>query len=134
MVITAGCERLREGSDVDARRDFAGEAFRVGFESADSMVSLIWPLAGGHYRTMNRVSSTLKCRGLFSCCLLYRVGTTRGVMRRLRRLGKPRFYGPESPRRLHALQDFGVAQRVVAGLGAFEDAVDHFVVHRKTVA
>ena len=35
MVTAAGCACLREGSD--ARRDFAGDAFRVGFESADSM-------------------------------------------------------------------------------------------------
>ena len=38
MVTAAGCDRLREGSD--AWRDFADEAFRVGFESADSMDSL----------------------------------------------------------------------------------------------
>jgi len=38
MVTAAGCDRFREGSDV--RRDFAGEAFRVGFESEDSMDSL----------------------------------------------------------------------------------------------
>jgi len=35
MVTAAGCVRLREESD--ARRDFAEEALRVGFESADSM-------------------------------------------------------------------------------------------------
>jgi hypothetical protein len=35
MVTAAGCARLWEGSDT--RRDFAGEAFRVGFESVDSM-------------------------------------------------------------------------------------------------
>ena len=40
MVTTAGCDRLREGSEIDARRGFAQEAFRVGFESADSMDSL----------------------------------------------------------------------------------------------
>jgi hypothetical protein len=28
---------LREESEIDARRDFAAEAVRVGFESADSM-------------------------------------------------------------------------------------------------
>src|ERR1019366_5135765 len=38
MVTAADCERLRVGSDV--RRNFADEAFRVGFESADSMDSL----------------------------------------------------------------------------------------------
>jgi len=37
MVTAAGCDRLREGSEIGARRDFAEEAFRVGFESADSM-------------------------------------------------------------------------------------------------
>ena len=40
MVAAAGCNRLLEDSEVDARRDFGGEAFRVGFESADSMDSL----------------------------------------------------------------------------------------------
>ena len=37
MVTAAGCGRLRDESEIDARRDFAEEAFRVGFESADSM-------------------------------------------------------------------------------------------------
>jgi hypothetical protein len=37
MVTAAGCVRLREESEMDARRDFAEEALRVGFESADSM-------------------------------------------------------------------------------------------------
>ena len=39
MVTAADWDRLREGSELDTRRDFA-EAFRVGFESADSMDSL----------------------------------------------------------------------------------------------
>jgi hypothetical protein len=32
---------------------------------------------------------------------------------------------------LHALQDFGFAQRVVAGFGALEDALDYLVAFRK---
>jgi len=36
-----------------------------------------------------------------------------------------------SARRLHALQDFGFAQRVVAGLGALEDALDDLVADWK---
>jgi hypothetical protein len=38
MVTAAGCERLREGSDLPW--DFVDEAVRAGFESEDSMGSL----------------------------------------------------------------------------------------------
>jgi hypothetical protein len=38
MVTAAGCDLLREGSDV--RRDLGGGVFLIGFESADSMGSL----------------------------------------------------------------------------------------------
>src|ERR1035441_3626861 len=41
---------------------------------------------------------------------------------------------PSLRRWLHALQDFGFAQRVVARLGALEDALDYLIVHRKTTA
>ena len=37
MVTAAGCVRLREEAEIDARRDFVVKGFRVGFESADSM-------------------------------------------------------------------------------------------------
>src|SRR5271154_4489095 len=62
MVTAAGAARLREDSEIDARRDFPAETLRVGFESAGSMDSLkchlkFSPLRGGHYRTMHRVSS-----------------------------------------------------------------------------
>ena len=42
MVTAAGCERLREGSDLP--RDFDDETFRVGFESEDSMDALNFSL------------------------------------------------------------------------------------------
>lgn len=40
MVTADDLGRLREGSDGDARRDFADEGLRVGFESEGSMDSL----------------------------------------------------------------------------------------------
>jgi hypothetical protein len=41
-IVTAACDRLRDGSEVElwrasAPRDFPAEDFRVGFESEDSM-------------------------------------------------------------------------------------------------
>ena len=36
-MVTAAGGFLREESEIDVRRDFAEEGFRVGFESADSM-------------------------------------------------------------------------------------------------
>src|SRR5271170_3786266 len=58
MVTAVEAERLREDSEAAARRDLAGESFRAGFESAASMDSLNFSLVlGGHYSTMNRVSS-----------------------------------------------------------------------------
>ena len=64
MVTAAGCDRFREVSLVEPRRDLSGEAPRAGFESAGSMSletrSLCFALLlGGHYRTCLLYTSVL---------------------------------------------------------------------------
>jgi tetratricopeptide (TPR) repeat protein len=62
MVTTAGCARLVDSWELDARRGFGGEALRVGFESEDFMDSLNFGLLLADTTGLMSLVSSIRAR------------------------------------------------------------------------